>query len=209
MRRAQIFVRLGAIGGAGGLATLVAAGATAPATEGCYTHQCDQSSVTIGLDADGGVVGTGEVFRNGNELTWESVPLVPAPVETWEVLRRDGSSEASSESVPQVPDQAWTSYPGNQTITFVYGPDAGIPSNATVEEVFAWVAAGDAAEENFTLAGGQLAEFSNVDTTSVTVLNSTCALYYLRVVVVFALSDAGVADGAGVEVGAGVDTTIP
>jgi hypothetical protein len=184
MKRARTLVRLGAIGGAGGVAALVAVSATAPATEGCYTHQCDQSSVTIGLAPDGGVVGTGEVSWNGNEVTWESVPQQPAP------------------------DQIWTTYAGNQTITFVYGPDAGIPSNATVETVTAWVAAqGDATQANFTLAGGGLAEFSNVDTTSVTVFNDTCQTYFVRIVVVFTVPDAGSVEGGNVDGGTAVDAS--
>jgi hypothetical protein len=182
MKRARTLVRLGAIGGAGGLATLVAVSATAPATEGCYTHQCDYSAATIGLAPDGGVVGTGEVAqRSDGTLTWESVALVPPG------------------------GQTWTPFLGNQDITFVYGPDAGIPANAIVVEPKAYLAAQADAEANFIESSGQLAEFSNVDTTSVTVLNATCATYYLRVLVEFTLPDAGPADGGAAEVGAAVD----
>jgi len=87
----------------------------------------------------------------------------------------------------------------------VYGPDAGIPANATVWWAGSSLAAQADAQANFIDTSGQLTEFSNVDTTSVTVLNATCAAYYLRVVVEFTLPDAGPADGAAAGVGATVD----
>jgi hypothetical protein len=169
MRRSRKVLAFGAFGaGSAGVATVLALAVTTPATEGCYTHLCDQSNLTIGVAQDGGVVGTGEVVqRDDQTLTWESVPQVPT----------DGTT--------------WTFYSGNETITFVYGPDAGIPENATVLGVWSWVAAQADAQVNFTNTSGQLAEYSNATATSVTVYNDACAQYYLRVVVMFVLPDAG------------------
>lgn len=170
---------LGAFGGAGTLVTALALTVTTPATEGCQTHQCDPSTLTIGVANDGGIVGTGEVIqRDDQTITWESVPMVPTP---------DGST--------------WTNYSGNETITFVYGPEAGIPENATVLGAWCWVAAGSDVEANFTNCAGQLGEYSNVSTAAISVLNQTCQGYYLRVVAEFALPDAGAAQSENLSPG--------
>jgi len=167
MRPARICL---AFGGAGALAALIALAATVPATEGCQTHQCDQSSLTIGLGPDGGVVGTGYVLVNGNEATWYSGPFIPGSGQTWQP------------------------YNGNQYVTFMIPPNAGIPPNATVEWAEAEVAAQPDAQANFIPGSGQLDELSNVSPTSVTVYNNACESYFVRVSVLFLLPDGGVAE---------------
>jgi hypothetical protein len=155
----------------GALAALIPLAALTQATEGCQTHQCDQSNLTIGLGPDGGVVGTGEVaLRDEVSITWESVPYIPS-------------------------DGTWTVFSGNETITFVIPPDIGIPPNAVVVRYGAYVAAQADAQVNNTNAAGQLAEFSNIGPTSVSVFNDTCATYYIRVWVEFALPVGGDTEG--------------
>jgi hypothetical protein len=166
MKRGQAFF---ALGGAGALATLLALAASAPATQGCQTHQCDQSNLTIGLGPDGGAVGTGYVLVDppARTATWYSGPYIPDAGETWQP------------------------YPGNQYLTFLLPQDAGIPPNAVVQNWGAAVAAQDAEQVNNVPGSGQLDEFSNIGPTSVTVFNDTCADYYVRVWVQFSIPEGG------------------
>jgi hypothetical protein len=156
-----------AVGGAGALCTLAALTVATPATEGCQTQQCDQSNLTIGLDADGGVVGTGEVLPpDGDYIYWESAPLNPS-------------------------ESTWTVFSGQETLTFLIPPDAGIPPNATVVNYDTYVAGGRDAQASNINAAGQLAEYSNIGPTSISVLNDSCQTYYVRVVMQFQLPEAG------------------
>ncbi len=162
--RARTFL---AIGSASVVVTLGALALTTSATEGCYTHACDATSASIGLGPDGGIVGTGEVVaRDSNFVWWESVPLVPP----------DGGT--------------WTPHFPMESVTF-YFPPASIPPNATVYSYAPYEAAETDAQVNNVNGAGNIDEFSDITTTSITVLNDTCALYYLRVVVTFQLPDAG------------------
>jgi hypothetical protein len=158
---------------------LVCVASAAPATQGCYTHQCDSLTVTLGLGADGGVVGTGEMLSTGGSLVWESNPNVPP----------DGGT--------------WLPFNGNQTYVFMLPYDAGIPPGATVANYQAYVSATSDPEGNSIVADGQLAEFSGLGTDAgFSVLNDTCANYFLRVTVTFAPPDAGgTSPGAGTDAG--------
>jgi hypothetical protein len=172
-----------AVGSAGALAALVPLAVTAPATEGCQTHACDQSNLTIGVSPDGGVVGTGEIaLQDDKSITWESAPLVPA----------EGS---------------WTVFSGNETITFAIPPDVGIPPDATPVLWGGYVAAQLDAQANNVIAAGQLAEFFNIGPTSISVFNDTCATYYVRIWVQFALPDAGAPELDAPDDGAPLDAS--
>ncbi len=99
---------------------------------------------------DSGAVGTS--FRNGTEMVWESSPA----------------------SGP------WLTFAGNATLNLAFPqPFGGDPT-----ELLAWVATDpgtpDASPGNSTSASGQLAEFTHFSSTGLTVLNSTCQTYYLR-----------------------------
>jgi hypothetical protein len=161
--------------GAGACATVVVIAWTAAGTGGCYTHQCDQSNVIVGLGPDGGVVGTGELFTTEGSVFWESNPALPAP------------------------GQTWTPFNGNEHLTFLLPPDAGIPANATLLNYWSYDSAQDAAQVNNINNSGQLAEYSDAGTGSITVYNETCASYFLRVVVQFLVPQADAGGDGGVD----------
>jgi len=175
VRRASGARRVLAVG-TGACATVVVIAWTTAGTGGCYTHQCDQSNVILGLGPDGGVVGTGELFatEGTSVVFWESNPTLPAP------------------------GQTWTPFNGNEHLTFLLPPDAGIPANATILNYWSYDSAQDAAQVNNVNNSGNLAEYSDAGTGSITVYNATCQSYYIRVVVQFFVPE-GVGGDGGLE----------
>jgi hypothetical protein len=140
--------------------------------------------VNVGLAPDGAVVGTGEVFAtDGTSVFWESNPALPPP------------------------GQGWTRFGPNEYLTFLLPLDAGIPANATLLNYWSYDSAQMAPQVNNINNAGQLAEYSDAGTGSITVHNDSCASYFLRVVVQFLVPEAGIGgDGAVDAVEAGKDT---
>jgi hypothetical protein len=175
MRRASRTRRAPAIV-IGACATAVVIASTSAGTVDCTTHQCDVSNVTVGLGPDGGVVGTGEAFEtDGTSVFWESNPARPPP------------------------GQTWTLFNGNEYLTFLLPPDAGIPASATLLNYWSYDSAQPDAQVNNVNNSGQLAEYSGASTESITVHNASCQSYYLRVVMQFVVPDARVGEGGAVD----------
>ncbi len=128
-------------------------------TTGCTTHQCDPLTVneTVGSWS---VVGDCSM-QPDCELVWTS----------------------SSTDVP------WLPFPGQQTDNFVFPSTPALPAGRAPDFSralpYAWVSDSDAgpnvAGTAFILAGGQPAEFTAISSTGVSVLNATCAEYFLLV----------------------------
>jgi hypothetical protein len=118
-------------------------------------------------------VGTGEVFAtDGTSVFWESNPALPPP------------------------GQTWTPFNGNEYLTFLLPPDAGIPPNAILLNYWSYDSAQAAPQVNNVNNAGQGAEYSDAGAGSITVYNQTCARYFLRVVVQFLVPEVG-AGGVG------------
>jgi hypothetical protein len=143
------------------------------AASACSTNQCDPSSVTVAPP-----VGTWQFVGDcstgpGCDLVWLSSPTLG----TWQDFR------------------------GQYTYTFLFPPLPPLPQGlaADFSAVFppqAWVASvpPDEPDANFTQASGQLAEFGNISSRSISVTNAGCAPYSVLVEVtvpVVAIGDAG------------------
>jgi hypothetical protein len=128
---------------------------------------------TLKTIRDAGTAGI--VLASPDELTWESNPALP-PLGT-----------------------SWTPFSGNERLTFLLPADAGIPANATVLNYWSYESAQAAPQVNNVNTAGQLAEYSDAGTGSITVYNSACASYFLRVVVQFLVPEADVGGGGAVD----------
>jgi hypothetical protein len=149
--------------------------AAALATTGCTTHQCDPSASTLGLD---GGIGTWELLCGSQcSLTWRSGPTVGP----------------------------WLPFPGQLTYTFVFPPLPALPAGTFADFAdatpYVLVAANPPvtfdAMTNFSPAAGELAEFTALSPTSLSVFNASCAGGYL--VVTLAVPVSNVAADAGPE----------
>jgi hypothetical protein len=104
-------------------------------------------------------------------------------------------------------DEPWLNFPGEQSYLIHY-PDFGRPP----DWASAYVATdpnANAADKQWVLAAGNLAEISIASSTQTYVLNATCSPYYLRVVVHFPpveATDAGTDAGTGTDTGADTGT---
>jgi hypothetical protein len=99
-------------------------------------------------------------------------------------------------------DGPWLDFPGERTYVFNF-PEPFMARQP--ETVIAYVASDHNAQSNFVIASGQLAEFSLAPNT-LTVLNATCAEYFLRVVAYASPPDAGSRDAGGPDAGADAST---
>ncbi|MDP9034963.1 MAG: hypothetical protein M3O50_09150 [Myxococcota bacterium] len=122
----------------------------AAASEGCTTHQCDSDTV----EAPPGIVRV-----NGQDVLWESGPLIPTG---------DGG--------------AWLDFRGQRTFVFHFPPPFAEDTEITgfAPYVSASADASDPTNPNFILASGNLAEVTSLSGTGISVMNATCAPYFLR-----------------------------
>ncbi|MDP9152397.1 MAG: hypothetical protein M3O36_20920 [Myxococcota bacterium] len=146
---------------------LVAGGALSSA--GCTTHQCDSDTV---------VAPAGTVRVNGQDVLWESGPLMPSG---------DGG--------------AWLDFRGQRTFVFRFPPPFAADTEITglAPYVSASMDPRDPTNPNFVLASGNLAEVTALTGTGISVRNATCAEYLLRLEVRGRLSgsEAGAALASG------------
>jgi hypothetical protein len=145
-------------------------------TGACSPNECNPSSATVGSVAT--PLGNWRIVGDCStgpdcELVWLSSPTIGA----------------------------WLPFPGGRTYTLVFPPlpalSPGLSADfSTVFPPQAWVAAvpPDEPDANFTQTSGQLAEFGNISSSSISVTNASCADYSLLVEVtvpVIATADAG------------------
>lgn len=113
-----------------------------------------------------------------------------------------GDQNAFETSPLDSPDKPWMDYPGGATIVVTFPPEA---AGRTIDGIESWVgvsAQPNQGSDNWTSAGGQLAELSEAGTGSAdagaggfSVTNATCEKYFARFVVRFVPVDGGVATG--------------
>jgi hypothetical protein len=152
---------------------LACSGSLLLAASGCSTNQCDPSSVTVASAGNWQIVGDCSTGPAACELVWLSSPTLGT----------------------------WQSFQGQYTYKFMFPPLPTLPPGlaADFSGIFppqAWVASvpPDEPDANFTEASGQLAEFGNISSQSISVTNAGCAKYSVLVEVtvpVVAIADAG------------------
>jgi hypothetical protein len=190
--------------GLANVVTWVALGVAAGSL-GCQTHQCDPDFACI----DGS--GLMKFVSQASDCTPETQGDTPIAGYNTTVSVSGGTVtwDTSPLSGP------WLNYPGNRTYILNF-PEAlsqalaGGTSQANVSACISADNPGDAGvpHMNFICGAGYVAEFSNVTSNQLTVLNASCAGYSLRIEVQAQLaSDAGtVGDaGTGTDGDAGVD----
>jgi hypothetical protein len=146
--------------------------ALASSALGCTTHQCDPTTVDIGGDEEP----PAPWVRAEGELIWQSPSSVFGP---------------------------WLPFPGAFTYAFALPPiptlEPGESADVDLIDVTAEVAdvqgAADAAPVNFTQITGELAQIVNLTPSSFSVVNPTCAQYFLRVSVKVPIVSAAEGDG--------------
>ncbi len=152
-------------------------------TTSCTTHQCDTTTIDLGGDEQptpGWALGDGE-------LVWQSSPAFGP----------------------------WLPFPGGRTYVFALPPLPPLPSNeqadleAALPSPYVALVQGtaDAAPANLTPATGELAQIENATPLSFSVVNPTCAQYYLWVEVRVPLIGAN-DDGPSDEPALGVDADL-
>jgi hypothetical protein len=144
----------------------VAGGASSvPTVSGCTTHQCDTTCVQYGgtpaapcvagaTDDQGNALTVGDVFRDGDDYVWESSPMTGP----------------------------WLDYPGERTYVFYWPPPMQGIVPYDIQAYVATDADAQAGGVGWINATGGLAEMSQVNGVGVTILNATCAEYFVRVV---------------------------
>jgi hypothetical protein len=165
-------------------ALVLVAVALLSSTASCTTHQCDPTTIDLGGD---GQPTPGWTVADG-ELVWQSSPVFGP----------------------------WLPFPGGRTYAVTLPPLPSLPSNewadleAALPSPYVALVQGtaDAAPANLTPATGELAQIANAAPLSFSVVNPTCAQYYLWVEVrvpVIVASDGGASSD---EVASSVDANL-
>ncbi len=198
-------------------ATLVAVGA-APGSLGCQTHECDPDFACV--DTNGRMKFVSQITDDSGALRIDCTPETQGdtPIPGYNTTVSVSGGTVTWDTSPL--SGPWLDYPGNRTyvLNFPEALSQALAGGTSQVNISACISADNPVDAglphmNFICGADYVAEFSNVTSSQLTVVNASCAGYSLRIEVQAQLTpDAGaVGDAtaaAGMDGDVGVDAQV-